>query len=39
MYEVPDVELIELRLENNQMNVNSPGSSDVEGDENLGCID
>ena len=27
MYEVPDVELIELRLENNQMQVNSPVTS------------
>ena len=38
MYEVPDAELIELKLENNQMNVNSPGSPDIEGDEELGYI-
>ena len=36
MYEVPDVELIELRLE--QTIAASPGSPDVDGDEEMGDI-
>ena len=36
LYEVPDAELIELRLE--QTIATSPGDPDLEGDENLGDI-
>lgn len=36
LYEVPDAELIELKLE--QTIATSPGDPDLEGDENLGDI-
>ena len=37
-YEAPDAELIELKLDSNQMNSGSLGSPDLDGDEDLGDI-